>query len=425
MRDEELAARAGSVREASPGSSIGSPRRPKRVVGSLAPELDTGGARVEATFDSLADRLEQRLERLAAAGLEGIRGCAPSWLSASDPIWSRLEEDLLGSLRAELASFRVGLLPGGLPRADAFLVDLAEEAGDLESLLPGHRLAQASLWGAWFELVAEATASRRAKRELLARGSRYFLRYGELVGRYLSDAYRRRVEQRSGQPCLSVGGPLAQSNPFAEIDPNFEAERFHLGAIVWGGPAEGVARELASRLDRVVHLRRRGGASWVCLSGREELCDRRRRALRAFVPEPTDARIAIGLEGFGEEGLQLSFRQAAQARSLACRESAVTHYADVAVEALALQLVDDARSFASHELRGIDDESAASQRLRETLAAYFAADLNAASAAASLGVHHQTVANRLRTIEDRLGRPLLARTLELALALRLRERMAP
>lgn len=376
-------------------------------------------------FDRLADRLERRLGRLAASGLEGIRGCALAWLSASDPIWSRLEENLLASLHAELASFRVGLLPGGLPRADAFLVELAEEAGDLESLLPGLRLAQTSLWGAWFELVADATTSRRVKRELLTRGSRYFLRYAELVGRYVSDAYCRRMEQRSGQPCLMVGGPLARPNPFAEVDPSFEVERFHLGAIVWGGPAEGIARELASRLDRVVHVRSRGTASWVCLSGRERLCDRRRRELRGFTPGETGPRIAIGLEGFGEEGLQLSFRQAAQARSLARPESAVTHYADIAVEALALQLADDARSFASHELRGIDDDSAASQRLRETLAAYFAADLNAASAAARLGVHHQTVANRLRTIEDRLGRPLLARTLELALALRLRERMSP
>lgn len=43
-----------------------------------------------------------------------------------------------------------------------------------------------------------------------------------------------------------------------------------------------------------------------------------------------------------------------------------------------------------------------------------------ASAAATLGVHEQTVANRLRTAEERLGHPIGSRRLELEVALRLR-----
>ena len=54
-----------------------------------------------------------------------------------------------------------------------------------------------------------------------------------------------------------------------------------------------------------------------------------------------------------------------------------------------------------------------------TLRAYFAADRNTSSAAAALGVSRQAVAKRLRTIEERLGRPLSDRGLELEAVLRL------
>jgi len=423
LRDVKLAARAReSAKEASLGSSIDALGRPDGAVGAFGPGPATIG--VEVTFERLADELGMRIDHLAAAGLGAMRGCVPSWLAPSDPSWDQLEEQLRASLRTELASFRAGLLPGELPTVDAFLVDLAEEMGDLDALIAGHRFAQTSLWGAWFDLVERVNAPGPTKQELLARGSRYFLRYAELVGRYLAEAYRRGMERRSGLAVQIVAGPAGHSsedNPFADAFLGFDFGRYHLGAIVWGEAPERTARELAARLDRVVQVRARGSTSWVCLSGHDALSQHGLRELEAFEPE-SGVRLAFGLEGFGEEGLRVSFRQALRARKFA-GSGAVTRYEDVAVEALALQAEDDVRAFVSHELRGIDDDSAASGRLRETLAAYFSSHLNAASAAAQLGVHHQTVANRLRTIEDRLGRPLMARTLELALALRLRERM--
>jgi hypothetical protein len=55
----------------------------------------------------------------------------------------------------------------------------------------------------------------------------------------------------------------------------------------------------------------------------------------------------------------------------------------------------------------------------QTLRAYFASAQNASAAAAMLGVHEHTVGYRLRTIEERLGRPVIARRAELETALRL------
>jgi DNA-binding PucR family transcriptional regulator len=59
--------------------------------------------------------------------------------------------------------------------------------------------------------------------------------------------------------------------------------------------------------------------------------------------------------------------------------------------------------------------------LRETLRAYFAAEHNAQSAAAALGARRETVTRRLKTIEERLGRPIGERRVELETALRLEQ----
>jgi hypothetical protein len=311
-----------------------------------------------------------------------------------------------------------------LPAADVALVDLAVQMGDLDALLVGYRFAQMSLWGVWFDLVSRAAIGSRTKEQLLARGSHFFMRYAELVARFTAEAYRR--AERNG-PVLRIAGgslgPLGEGDPFADVPPDFDFSCHHLAVILWGGPPEATVEDLAARLDRVPRFRARGATWWVSLSGREAFSQHKLRLLEEFVPPP-GVRLAIGLEGFGESGLRRSFREALRARALAGCEAAVTCYSDVAAESLALQKEDEVRAFVAHELDGINDDSEASERLRETLVAYLTADLNAASAAARLGVHHQTVANRLRTIENRLGRPLTPRMLELGLALRLRRRIS-
>jgi DNA-binding PucR family transcriptional regulator len=99
----------------------------------------------------------------------------------------------------------------------------------------------------------------------------------------------------------------------------------------------------------------------------------------------------------------------------------VIRYDDVALESLVADDEARSRAFVSRELRGIDGHDRRSQLLRRTLRAYFASAQNGSAAAALLGVHEHTVAYRLRTIEERLGRPVTARRAELETALRLME----
>jgi hypothetical protein len=313
-------------------------------------------------------------------------------------------------------------LPGRLPDIDATMIVMATRVGDLASLQAGYRFAQMALWGSWFELVEASVADEELKRELLRHGSQYFFQYADLVSRYMAEGYQRGVERAaaSGEhhrfqaiKSLLEGDQLSHSHVDVDLNQN------HLGLVAWGEGADAAVRQLASDLGRLVLLTQRLQNNWWgWISGVRPLGASEERALRGFRAGP-GVRIAFGLEGFGEAGFRATNHQALRAQWVAPAGPAVIHYEDVAVEALATEVQHDARAFVRRELRGIDDASTVSARMRATLDAYLAAELNAASAAAALGVHHQTVANRLRTIEERLGHPVGTRHLELAMALRL------
>ena len=64
------------------------------------------------------------------------------------------------------------------------------------------------------------------------------------------------------------------------------------------------------------------------------------------------------------------------------------------------------------------------EQLLATLEAYFGCDQNARATATGLGIHHQTVAQRLAAAEELIGQPPAARRAELELALRLRRQLA-
>ncbi|HEV7771385.1 MAG TPA: helix-turn-helix domain-containing protein [Solirubrobacterales bacterium] len=374
-------------------------------------------------FQRLVIELEGKLDFLAAEGLEAMRGRMPSWISEERVIWQQIGECIRGSLRTEWAAFRDGVLPGRLPDIDATMIVMAARVGDLASLQTGYRFAQMALWGSWFELVEASVPEERMKRELLRHGSQYFFQYADLVSRYMAEGYQRGVERAaaSGEHhrFQAINSLLEGGDPLGHSHVNVDLNQHHIGLVVWGEKGDEAVRRLGTELKRHPMLTLRLQNNWWgWLSGIRPLDSPQEHALQAF-DAGAGIRIAFGLEGYGEPGFRATNHQALRAQWVAPSGTAMIHYEDVAVEALATETQSDARAFVRHELRGIDDSSSSSERLRKTLDAYLAAELNAASAAAALGVHHQTVANRLRTIEERLGHPVGPRHLELAMALRL------
>lgn len=380
-------------------------------------------------FDALVAQLGEQVDDLAVAGLEAMRSDAASWVAESDPATQQLRACIRGSLRMEVEGFQRGALPERLPEVDATMTAMAARAGDLAALLTGYRHLQMSLWQAWFDIVEASVEQEAARRELLKHGSDYFLLYADLVSRLATDGYEREAasagatgEQRRFQAIKA----LFEGDPNAAAQLDIDLRQYHLGLVAWGRGADVAVRQLAESLARPVMLSvQLENNWWGWISAPHPLDEDDEQRLRSFNP-PAGVKIAFGLEGFGEAGFRSTNHQALRAHWVgSVIDSTAIHYEDVAIEALAGEAEVDARAFFAHELRGINDSSRESQRLRETLAAYFAAELNAASTAAILGVHHQTVLSRLRVIEERLGRSVGACRVELEVALRLRAYFAP
>jgi hypothetical protein len=395
----------------------GEPGRHAARLATVAPE-----ARDE--FRALAERLEAGLDALAVAIRERLRETLPVWMTETVFAEEEIAGFIRASLGAQLCGFRRGVLPENSPPVDAIGAQVVAEVGELKLLLSGYRVAQMSLWDAWLELVEDSVDSPEGRQQLLRHGSEYFFRYAGLLSDYVTDIYQRELEQavRTGEQrrVHAIRALLAgESLVGAQLD--VDLEQHHVGVIAWGEEGAEAIRKLAAELGRpLLTIGPLNKNWWGWISGTRALDPSQEGALRRFRPSGS-ARLALGLEGYGEAGFRATNRQALRARWIARNlERPMVHYGDVAVEALASENHDDARAFVANELRGIDDDSPTSQRIRETIVAYFAADHNAASAAAALGIHHQTVANRLRVAEERLGHPVSARRVELETALRLR-----
>jgi len=203
----------------------------------------------------------------------------------------------------------------------------------------------------------------------------------------------------------------------------YDVGAHHLALIAKGATGFEAIRKLAPQFDRrLLAVRREEESTWACwLGGGQPLAPGEVvRALEAVAPER--ALITVGEPGEGLSGWRLSHRQAKAALPIAERkERRIVRYVDIAFQASALH--DDliATSLREIYLTPLEKTRDGGRVARETLRAYFAAGRNVSSTAARLGVDRRTVSNRIRAIEDRLGRSLADVATDLETALRLDE----
>jgi hypothetical protein len=239
--------------------------------------------------------------------------------------------------------------------------------------------------------------------------------YREELERARESPERRRVERVRG---LLAGAALDT----ADLGYNFD--RWHLGMIASGAGAVQAVRDVAAEVDcRLLSVSYDDGTVWAWFGGQ------RRLPVTDLEPmlsgeRPTSVVLAVGEPAQGIDGWRLTHRQAQAALLVALRRAKprrLTRYADVALLALALRDEAQARSLIEVFLSPLDSRRDGGVVLRETLRAYFAAGRNASSAAAALGVARHTVENRLRAVEQALGRSLQTCLAELEVALRVDE----
>jgi len=137
---------------------------------------------------------------------------------------------------------------------------------------------------------------------------------------------------------------------------------------------------------------------------------------------PKTVQIAIGTPSQGTGGFRDSHAQAQRGRriiELSGRGAPVTSYAEVAlVDAMSSDL-DLARSFVSAELGVLAVKGRREDEERQALLAVLDAQGGLAAAAEALGIHRNTVLQRVRRAEERRGSPATDRVAELHAALRL------
>lgn len=209
-----------------------------------------------------------------------------------------------------------------------------------------------------------------------------------------------------------------------ELD--YDLEAWHLGAIAAGPGAPVVLRDLAATLDRrLLSVRPTGELLWAWLGGRRSLPSGEFLHVAASKCPP-EVSLSLGEPAFGVRGWRHTHRQARAAVPVALkRPPSVVRYIDVALLASALQ--DDllASSLLSTYLDPLAIERDGGATLRVTLCAYFAAGRNVSAASAALQVSRQTVNNRLRTVEARIGQEVEACAAELETALKLGDLRPP
>ncbi len=239
----------------------------------------------------------------------------------------------------------------------------------------------------------------------------------------VSDAYDRAApgstgsigERRTSHVRRLLAGEFLDASELA-----YDFEGFHLGLLAFGKGAAAAIQELgASRDGHLLVVCGREDEQWAWLGSSKaieagELLDLASGVL------PVQVALAIGEPGEGMEGWRLTHRQARAALPIARQgPERVVRYAEVALLASILQDELLVRSLRQIYLAPLACERDGGEVLRGTLRAYFAAEGNISSTAAALGVTRNTVMNRLRTVEERLGRQLGGCGAEMSAALRL------
>jgi DNA-binding PucR family transcriptional regulator len=207
----------------------------------------------------------------------------------------------------------------------------------------------------------------------------------------------------------------------------YELERHHVAYVVWSdgddsGPdyaaLELTAFELAAVAGLanplVVPLGRQLVAAWA--GAREPVA-------MTVTGVAGSCFVALGSTAAGVEGFCSSHREAMHARRVARlsgrRPGTVTRYPDVALTALASVDLDLAREFVAAELGPLAAQDDDTVRLAATLRVYLEEHASPRRTAQRLGVHENTVKNRVRTIREVLGYAPEDRVAELLVALRL------
>jgi hypothetical protein len=376
--------------------------------------------------EELAQSLDRDAPELVASYLARVRSL-PTLAAADDDheLAQALRRDGFAATRSAIAGLREGyLIPEALPADTLHLLRRwARLRLPVGVLLGGYRHVHAILQQRAFDVLAARAEPEGTRHQLVERIATYLFAWVDRMSELAAEAHARertaasggRDDVRSRVVRELLAGARDDAGPLA-----YDLAMEHVAVTAAGPQAEAAVGDLATHLGlRWIAVAGVDGVIWAWLGEFPSASHGGDRLLRRFVPDG-DVRIGVGDRAAGLGGFRRSHHQACEALCVARRrDETIVHYDDVALEALVMRDETRARCFVERELGDLADRSKRARQLRRTLEAYFLSAQNGAAAAALIGVHEQTISYRLRSIEERLGRPVARRRAELETALRL------
>jgi len=199
---------------------------------------------------------------------------------------------------------------------------------------------------------------------------------------------------------------------------NYEFGATHVGIVATGNETGEHIKQVVRSLGGQLLLVQAGPQkTWAWIGTQRDISAAElEERLRADCP--ASARISLGEAASGPAGWDRTHREAAEALAVARRKhQTVVRYGQVHIFAALLSNELVKRSIEEGYLFPLTNGKPRRVDHLATLRAYFAADRNGKAAAAKLRVSPQTVSNRLKQVEQRIGRPVAECTMELEAAL--------
>jgi hypothetical protein len=378
----------------------------------------------ERTRAALGARLKLRRDEIEEAGLTRVHSLSDARASV-DPIYVEgLRTAVSAALDYGLAAVELGVerLP---PVPVSLLVQArlaARNAIGLDTVLRRYVAGYAVLGDFVMQEAAAADALdvealNGIRRDLATLLDRLLTAVSEEYSRELESRQGSSDERRAERIRRLLAGELLDTS-----DLGYDFGAHHLGLVAAGPLAVEAMRDLGGSFDcRVLVVPPGEGTVWAWLGARRRLDPAELEGLAAE-HWPPRVSLAIGEPSQGLAGWRLTHQQALAALPVALRRGkSVVRYADVALLASILQDELLAASLRELYLDPLSDERDGGETLRETLRAYVSSERNLTSAAAALGVSRRTVANRLRSVETKIGRSLNVAMADVEAALRLHE----
>ncbi len=354
--------------------------------------------------------------------------------------------DALGSCVGENVAAILDLLRGQTtlgamePHRALRFADLAAELHIPVSVLERtYWVGVARLWQAWLDVVVADRPEPDALQGLLGGPTAVVFAYVDRVLSAVIPRYHRRRDElarRSDHLRRETLETIVDGHGEADPDALESWERTlgyrlrgaHLALVVdldadRSLPALVGELRTASRATASV-CRQEGARSWTIWLGHPEGFEEDRLAALRRRLEQLVVRVAVGEPGTRLTGFRRSREQALQAarvqRAVGGLEDGtpISWYADVRLESLLLADEAAARRYVAEELGPLAADDERCERIRDTLLAWLGSGSQAA-AAATLGLHENTVRHRIRQAEALLPDVLAQRRTELQVALRL------